>query len=369
MNAKALLRRLAFSAVAFANLVGAADAAQDGAARPKSPPAAGVNLSGAEYGVPNGKAESDFHFPAEEDYAWARAKGFTFVRLPFLWERIQPALEKELNADHLEMLATAVHRARAHDLSIVLDVHNYGRWRGAAVGTQIAPDQAFADLWRRLARKFGGDPHVLFGLMNEPHDMPLAQWASAAQAAIDAIRKTGACNQILVPGANWTGAHSWNADDGAGSNASLMAKIRDRGPHLFEFHQYLDSDWSGEHAECRKPEEVVAALANATTWLRANAAKGFLGEFGAPANPQCLAGLDAMLAHMSENSDVWAGWAYWAAGAWWPTDYKLSIQPLRGEDRPQMATLAKWIGKTPAPAGCAAPGSKPAGPKPVKPKR
>lgn len=353
MNVLAHLRPPAplVSALFVALVVGGADLAPADPAHRRLP-AAGVNLSGGEYGKPSGVAETDFHFPDDKELAWVKSKGFVLVRIPFLWERLQPKLEKELDADNLDLLAKTVERARAHGLSVVLDLHNYGDWRGAKVGSGIAPDSAFADLWRRLAEKFGGQRDVIFGLMNEPHGLPVAQWEKAAQTAIDAIRATGACNFVLVPGANWTGAHSWNSTGGDGSNALVMAKIRDKGPHAFEFHQYLDADSSGTHAECRKPEEVVAALSVATDWLRAHKQKGFLGEFGAAANPQCLAGLNAMLAHMSENADQWVAWAYWAAGAWWPADYILSIQPQNGADRPQMKALEKWIGKTPAPMGC-----------------
>jgi endoglucanase len=30
-----------------------------------------------------------------------------------------------------------------------------------------------------------------------------------------------------------------------------------------------------------------------------------------------LAALDQTLKYISENSDVWIGWTFWAAGAWW----------------------------------------------------
>jgi len=341
MNTPFWIRWTAFT-IACALVAGQPAAAREIARKQK--PAAGVNLAGAEYGQPPGKAEKDFHFPSEAEYAWAKRKGFAVVRLPFLWERLQPALERDLNEDHLALLKESVARARAQKLSIILDVHNYGRWRGGPIGTDIVPDRAFADLWRRLAQKFGGQSDVVFGLMNEPHDMKAATWAKSAQAAIDAIRATGACNLVLVPGVNWTGAHSWKKDGKYGANGEAMRAIQDKGAHAFEFHQYLDADWSGTSGQCRKKDEVVAALSVATDWLRQNKSQGFLGEFGASENEQCREGLDAMLAHMAENADVWTGWTYWAAGAWWPKDYPLSIEPKDGEDRPQMKVLAKWIG-------------------------
>lgn len=316
-------------------------------------PAAGVNLSGAEYGAPPGVFEKTFHYPGKEEFAWAKASGFAVVRLPFLWERLQPTLAGELDRDELQRLTATVARAREQGLTTVLDPHNYAKWRGGLIGSPEVPVEAFADFWRRLGLKFGKDRDVVFGLMNEPQGVGFNAWAGAAQAAVKAIRATGACNLTLIPGANWTGAHSWNAVVDGASNAEAIAGVRDPGPHAIEFHQYLDHDSSGEHAECRKPEEVTAALSIATDWLRKRKRKGFLGEFGAGPDAQCQAGLDAMLKHMADNADVWLGWTYWAAGAWWPPTYALSIQPVAGKPaQPQMATLAKWIGKTRAPAGC-----------------
>ena len=61
-----------------------------------------------------------------------------------------------------------------------------------------------------------------------------------------------------------------------------------------------------------------------------------------PPNDNCLHGLDILLTHLHANSDVWMGWTYWAAGAWWGTRYPMSVQPIDGP-RPQAAILHKYI--------------------------
>ena len=58
--------------------------------------------------------------------------------------------------------------------------------------------------------------------------------------------------------------------------------------------------------------------------------------------PTCMAALDAMLAHIDKNRDVWLGWTYWAAGAW-PARYFTSVQPVNGVDTPQMQVLLKHV--------------------------
>ncbi len=79
-----------------------------------------------------------------------------------------------------------------------------------------------------------------------------------------------------------------------------------------------------------------------TAWARQNGKRAFLGEFGGGTDATCLAALDRMLLFMKQNSDVWRGWTYWAAGPW-PATYFTSVQPINGQDRPQMSILRKYI--------------------------
>jgi endoglucanase len=168
--------------------------------------------------------------------------------------------------------------------------------------------------------------------------MPPARWRVTAEAAIRAIRATRARNLVLVPGANWDGAHSWT-EGGAVSNASAMDGLTDpAGPIAFEFHQYFDSDSSGTHPDCLSPESAVATLEPATAWLERGHRQGFLGEFGVTSTPACLATLDAVLGYLDRHRAAWIGWTYWAAGPWWGS-YMFSAEPTGGQDRPQAVVL------------------------------
>ena len=309
----------------------------------RRPMMTGVNLAGAEFGEPGGAHGTGYRYPDDSEIDDVAKRGFTIVRLPFLWERLQPVLFEDFDANELERLDHVVTLSAGRKLAIILDLHNYARRGEDVIGSDKLPVAAFADVWRRLAERYKGRDGVVFGLMNEPHDMKTEDWARAAQAAVDAIRSTKACNRVLVPGNAWTGAHSWRSDSYGTPNAIAMAKISDPVKRMtYEFHQYLDSDWSGRAATCQRPSEVVAALAVATDWLRKENATGFLGEIGAGADKRCLAGLSAMLAHLNAN-DVWKGWTAWAAGAWWPKDYPLLLRTIDGRDTPQLATFADWI--------------------------
>ena len=70
----------------------------------------------------------------------------------------------------------------------------------------------------------------------------------------------------------------------------------------------------------------IKALWRFTHWLRENNYRGFLAEFAAADNAICLEALDRMLQNIRDNSDVWIGWTYWGAGAWWG-EYPFSVHP------------------------------------------
>jgi len=309
------------------------------------PVLAGVNLAGAEFNSARkpGVANKDYVFPRESDFAYFAAQGMNAIRLPLLWERLQPQAGGAFDADYFGKLTAAVAQARRHDLQVVLDVHNYARYQGRRLGDDANSAAALADLWRRLAKAFGKDGGVLFGLMNEPHGIDAPSWAKLAQAAIDAIRATGARNWILVPGTAWSGAHSWHSTGYGVPNSKALLAIRDpAGRIAFEVHQYLDADFSGTSPDCVSERIGVEKMRGFTAWLREHRKLGFLGEFGVSRQPACLAALDGLLAHIEQHRDLWLGWTYWAAGAWWKPDYPFSVQPRDGQDpAPQLRILSR----------------------------
>lgn len=314
-------------------------------ARDRLPYLTGVNIAGAEFNgrkVP-GVPDRDYFYPAKKTIDYVAAKGMSSIRVPFLWERMQPALNGPLDAEELRRLEGVVRYANNKRLYVVLDLHNYAYYRQKVIGSPDVPVTALADVWRRLAARFANDAQVGFGLMNEPKGLLTETWLAAANAAIDAIRRAGADNTIFVPGNGWTGAHSWLSTRYGAANGDVMLGVIDPADnYVYEVHQYLDSNYSGTHADCRNETVGVDTLRLFTQWARQNGKRAYLGEFGAGADPVCLRALDLMLKFIDGNRDVWTGWSYWAAGAW-PPSYFTSVEPVGGVDRPQMSVLLNHL--------------------------
>lgn len=296
----------------------------------------GINLSGAEFGDRHGVPNQQYTYPSEKIVAYFRAKGLNTVRLPFLWERLQPVLDQKLDDAELGRLQQSVDMMRKAGMQVILDPHNYATYDGRQIGSRVVSSDDFADFWKRLAAVFANVDGVSFGLMNEPHDLDAERWLPSVNAAIAAIRETGAKNLILVPGTAWTGAHSWLA-----TSADVMLGTKDPADNFaFEVHQYLDSNFSGTHATCSRADDALAAINTMTDWLRTNGKRGYLGEFGAGGEADCVKGLSAMVQAVNGAKDVWTGWTYWVAGDWWPPTEPLNITPVKGVDRPQLSALA-----------------------------
>jgi endoglucanase len=308
--------------------------AQEGALLSGALPYRGVNLAGAEFAVdPSGNGALPGTFGTSYIYpdpAYASgynsasyfvSKGMTTFRLPFRWERLQPTRNAAFNAAEQTRLTTTTNNLLAKGAAVVLDPHNYARYGTALIGSASVPNADFADFWGRLATLYKSNPRVVFGLMNEPHDMSTEQWVGAANAAIAAIRATGATNLIIVPGNGWDGAHSWSQNWYGTANSTVMLQIKDPGNnYAYEVHQYLDDNSSGSSPNCTSATAGSERLAGFTNWLKANGKRGFLGEFNGGRSATCLAALDDMFKHMEANSSVWLGWTFWAAGPWWGND-------------------------------------------------
>jgi endoglucanase len=319
------------------------------AATPAAPatgsmPYRGVNLAGGEFGdVIPGVDGKDYRFPNNAEVDYFVEKGMNTFRVGFKWERLQPSAYADFVPAYMKQIDGLVEHATSKQANVILNPHNFARYYGTTVGSSQVPSAVFADLWKKLAARYAQNPHVMFNLVNEPHDMPTEQWVDAANAAISAIRGAGAQNTIIVPGNAWTGAHSWNSSSYGTSNAVAMRDIVDPADNtLYEVHQYLDESSGGGSGACVSTTIGSERLADFVKWLRDNGKKGFVGEFAGRNDGVCNAAVDDMLRYMHGASDVLVGWLWWAAGPGWG-DYVFSIEPKNGEDRPAMARLKPFL--------------------------
>ncbi len=228
----------------------------------------GVSVAGGEFGfLPTieptsafsnanpGVYDRDYHYDRAASFKYLYSRGVRLVRLAFRWERLQPTLGGALDPAELARLRSAVDRATAAGLKVVLDMHNFGAYYRSngtqgvrlGVGSSALPHATFADTWRRIALAFADKPGVTaWGIMCEPvglagrTGLSAAQvWEQASQAAVTAIRSTGDARTAIVPGYEWSAARDWtdHHPDAWITGTNI----------LYEAHHYWDHDNSGTY--------------------------------------------------------------------------------------------------------------------------
>lgn len=337
---------------------------------------AGVNLSGAEFGQDNlpGTFNSDYTWPTNGETAYYQSRGMNFIRLPFRWERLQTTnysinpIQAVLNPANLARMNAFVTNATSLGMYILLDPHNFMRYypnprtsyETATTGLvgdyagSTCPNVDFSNFWYQIATIYQSNSHVFFGLNNEPNTMQETQLVTSLNIAIAAIRAAGATNMIFVPGNQYTGAWTWSnpqpSGEGAANSVAMLGIVDPGNNFVYEVHQYLDSNGSGSNDGIVSTNIGWQRLTNFTAWARANNVKGFLGEYGVPANTLGSGtnggvALTNMLSYISTNSDVWLGWSYWGGGPWWGSGATFLIEPANPgnpTDQPTMSIIKEF---------------------------
>ena len=316
----------------------------------------GVNLSGAEFGEALPGVEGfDYTFNSEQTFQYFAAKGLTLLRIPIQWERMQPELSGSLNSSYLAGLKRDIAWAKQYGMSVIIEIQNFGRYsvNEGGVYREYAVDNFYggvlqvssanlADFWIRMSNEFQFEPTVYaYDLMNEPHDMGIADWKTISQTVLMAIRNNGDNKLIMVPGDSWSGAASW-----VGVHGPAGWIVDPANNFEYEAHLYFDADASGEYADpfdAGVLNRATNAVNSFIGWCNNNGARCYLGEYGVPDNdPQWLGVLDVVLS-LLDNAGL--DGTYWSAGEFWG-NYPLSVQPTDNfmVDRPQLPVLAAHLG-------------------------
>lgn len=303
----------------------------------------GINVAGAGFAssVLPGKHGTNFFFPPKGYYEKWQQKGISWVRFSFIWERLQPKANGEFDEAYAKLIDKTLDEAQQAGIEVMLDVHNYGRYYGKVIGTDDVPISAYQNLMERIAKRWGSHPAVYsYDLMNEPHGAANKYWPQVAQAGINGVRKFDSKNDIYVEGAEYSSALRWPK-----LNDNLLDLKDPADKLIYSAHMYIDPDASGLYktalAADLDPQIGVKRLEPFVNWLIEHNKKGHIGEFGVPAEDESgLKALDQTLAYLQKHC---IPFAYWAAGPSWGKN-KLSVEPVKGVDRPQWEVLKKYLG-------------------------
>ncbi|UAW97250.1 glycoside hydrolase family 5 protein [Halopseudomonas nanhaiensis] len=303
----------------------------------------GLNIAGAEFTSSElpGKHNTHYFFPREGDFDKWSLKGVKSVRFPIKWERLQPVLNGEFDPTYAGLIDTMFTQATRANMAIILDIHNYGRYRKNVIGSAEVPYAAYQNLMERIAKRWQGRSSLYaYDIMNEPYGDADKTWLVAAQKGIDGVRKYDRQRPIYVEGMSWSSAARW------ATHSNELLKLNDPMDNLvFSAHLYLDSDASGQKYSTDLTVDPMVGVKRATpfiNWLKKNGKRGQIGESGIPDDPRYLEAMDNLLGYLQQNC---IPMTYWAAGRAWG-GYTLSAEPYKdGTDKGQWKLLEKYLGK------------------------
>jgi endoglucanase len=318
----------------------------------------GTNLMGMEMAYqtcdqPGGPvAGSNYPQHDERLIDYFSAKRMTTLRFLFSWECMQPVLGGPIPAEangpyrtYFDNYLRIVNYATTvKGMRVIVEPWNTNssggaggaRYRGELVGSAAVPTAAFADFWSRMATIFSANPRVEFGLINEPNDMSTMSWFTSAQAAITAIRNTGASQRIYVPGNGYSAASTWTStfyDTATPQRSNAYGWLNANGPGMplsdpldnivAEVHTYLDADQGGSSTQITSITAAREHLSVALNEAVANGYQIYLGEIGMYAEAvNAPAAWADFIAFANENSGAggFTGFTWFAAGdpLWWP---------------------------------------------------
>lgn len=303
----------------------------------------GINLAGAEFGnkIP-GRLNWDYKFPRADQISYYKHVGFDVFRLPLKWERIQPVLNGPLDPGYTTALMHTLDLARDVGMGVVIDIHNYARFQGELIGSPAVPNEAFKNLWRRIAELVHAHPAIYaYGLMNEPYNTN-GLWSAAAQFGLDGVREIDRTKRVYIAGDRFSSAKHWPRTN------PMPFVVDPSGMEVYEAHAYFDVDDSGKYKDLIPYEDPKYAVASRlepfTLWLRKYNKKGVIGEWGVPTSSTAWLPTVSALLHYAHSECIPT--FVWAGGGW-STGYQLSLEPLNGVERPVLSHMRNWFNDNP----------------------
>ncbi|KAL5611857.1 hypothetical protein BROUX41_000569 [Berkeleyomyces rouxiae] len=297
----------------------------------------GVAIAGADFGCDiDGSCDtSQVVFPihdigdvdgAAQMRHFAHDDGLNMFRLPISWQFLTAHRGgSDLDKDGFEKYKKLMQACLDTGAYCQIDLHNFARFDNGIVGQGGPSNDVFAKLWTNIAAPWKDNDHVVFGLMNEPHDLDIQAWADTCQHVVNELRKSGAESQmILLPGTNFTNSATMIENGSAESMLAITNPDGSTDNLLLDIHQYLDIDNSGQHVECvRDNADSFERLAD---YLRKRDRQGMISETGASSDSSCIKMFCSQTDAILRNSDVYVGLVGWSAGSF-KLDYIMTMTP------------------------------------------
>lgn len=220
-----------------------------------------------------------------------------------------------LDEDFLERVDWTVRQAIDHDLTVIIDQHEYHAMADDPIGRK----EMFLATWDQMARHYKDYPdNVYFGVLNEPNgNLTSYLWNYFLIDAISVIRVSNPGRTLVIGPGRWNSIGELENLELPEDDRNIIVEIHYYSPHHFT-HQgtswsegsdaWLGTTWRGT------PEEKQAVLSDfqkAVDWGNDHNRPLYLGEFGVyrKADMESRATWDRFIVQTAEANNI--SWSIW----------------------------------------------------------
>lgn len=144
----------------------------------------GINIMdlGISGSVLPGTYGTNYTKPTLQSLTLLSSRGIKVVRIPFLWERLQPTLGGALDSTYLGYIMSVLRDADSAGLKVILDMHNYAEYTTGGIAYKFGSPSGptvfqYQDVWNKLVNVIKADSAALnsihaLDIMNEPYGIP-----------------------------------------------------------------------------------------------------------------------------------------------------------------------------------------------------
>jgi len=225
--------------------------------------------------------------PTEENFQMFHDAGFANVRIPVHWGKHMMVEEPfTIDAAFLARVAELVDAVMAKGLICVITAHHEW-WIDVAERTseyhfdwEHNALPRFCALWRQVAEHFRHHRQLLiFGILNEPHELKIASLNELHRSALIAIRHTNPSRIVTISGKDFANPR-WLLDNQKSlwipRDPQIMLEIHMTEPHIFAGTTPSKSVW-GTPEDHQKLQEWVHQI---EVYGRRNNLPIYVAEFG-----------------------------------------------------------------------------------------
>ena len=172
----------------------------------------GINFGNSWDAEGAGSNDGGWSNPIQDNwFGIVKSAGFNSIRLPVRWEQDANANGGSISSARMNAVKADVDLAIKQGLTVIIDAHHHNTLNDAAANYSSnaskynSEKQKFLNMWKQIASTFSSySSNVVLEILNEPHDVAMAQVNDLMTSAYQVIRQNAPNSTIMFESAGYS---------------------------------------------------------------------------------------------------------------------------------------------------------------------